>query len=78
MTAAEERVRLFEARIVNEAELAYDAARRGYEEGKVSYLELLEAQRALTETRMEYAQTLFNYRSALATLERAVGGDLPE
>jgi len=78
LKAAENQVELFQKRILREAERAYEVASLSYREGKASYLELLEAQRTLTETRMEYAQALFNNRSALAALERAVGGNLPE
>ena len=75
LKAAEEQVRLFRRRILNVAGRAYEMAIRSYEEGKATYLELLEAQRVLTETRIEYAETLYNYRSALAALERSTGGD---
>ena len=71
-TAAEQ-VRLYQERIVGEAERSFEVARRSYAEGKATYLELLEAQRTLTGVREEYAETLFNHRTAVANLERAVG-----
>jgi cobalt-zinc-cadmium efflux system outer membrane protein len=73
-----EQVRLFQERIVREAERSFEVANRSYVEGKATYLELLEAQRALTGVREEYAETLFNHHTALAHLERAIGGELPE
>jgi len=78
LKSTEDQVQLFQNRILREAKRAHKVASMSYQEGKASYLELLEAQRALTETRVEYAQALFNHRSALAALERAVGGNLPE
>ncbi len=78
LRAAAEQVQLYRDRILQEAQRAYEVASLSYQEGKASYLELLESQRALTDTRVEYAQALFNHKSALAALERAVGGNLPE
>jgi outer membrane protein TolC len=74
---AEKQLLLFQDRIVRVAEHTVEVAGQSYQEGKATYLALLEAQRALAEVREEYAEALFNYRWALSTLERAVGGDLP-
>jgi len=78
LKAAEAQVRLFREKTLGAAEKAYEMAARSYREGKATYLELLEAQRSLTETRMEYARALFDFNSALTALERAVGGRFPE
>ena len=76
--ASAEQVLLFQEQIVLEAERTFEVASRSYAEGKATYLELLEAQRALTGVRKEYAEALFNHHTALAHLEKAVGGELPE
>ena len=76
LKAAEQQVGLFQDRILPVAERAYEVGSQSYREGKATYLELLEAQRSLTETRIEHAEALFAYRSAMANLERAVGSDL--
>ena len=60
------------------AEQALAAANRSYAEGKATYLEVLETQRALAETRIEYARTLLAHSVARTKLERAVGGALSE
>ena len=73
---AEEQVALFQDRILPEAERAFEVAGRSYDEGKLTYLELLEAQRTYIETQIEYARGLFEYRAAAAALERAVAGPL--
>ena len=73
---AEKQVLLFQERIAREAERSLVIASRSYAEGKVTYLVLLEAQKAIVEVREEYAAALFNYRSALYRLERASGGAL--
>ena len=74
---AGEQVALFQNRILPEAERAFELAGLSYEEGKSSCLELLEARRTWIETRVEYAEVLFEYRAAEAALERAIGGPLP-
>ena len=53
------------------------AAERLYSE-KATYLEILDAQRVLNETRIEYAETLFKYRLGLTILERSIGKDIAE
>jgi cobalt-zinc-cadmium efflux system outer membrane protein len=77
MTATDQ-VSLFDERILHEAEQAQAAAARSYDEGKVSYLDVLSTQRTLLETRVEYADILFSYREALAVFKGAMGGELPE
>ena len=76
LKAAEEQVRLFQDRVLPQAEKAYEVATSSYDQGKSTYLEVLEAQRVLNSTRFDYAESIFNYRSALSNLERAVGKDI--
>ena len=78
LTNAEERVELFRGKITTAAERAFEVASRSYREGKATYLDVLEAQRALSEVREEYANALFEHRTALAKLEWATGGGLSE
>ena len=75
LKAAEEQVRLFRGRVLPEAEKAYEVATLSYDQGKSTYLEVLEAQRVLNSTRIDYAESVFNCRTALSNLERAVGTD---
>ncbi|MCE2447735.1 MAG: TolC family protein [Candidatus Latescibacteria bacterium] len=76
LKTAEEQVILFQGQILPEAKRAFAVAGRSYDEGKLTYLELLEAQRTYIETQIEYAQALFEYRMATAALERAIAGPL--
>lgn len=71
-------VKLFKSDVLYEAEQALVAVNRSYEEGKATYLEVIETQRALAETRLEYAQTMLAFSVAQTELERAVGGALSE
>jgi len=48
-----------------------------YQAGRVEFVTLLEAQRALREARMGYFKAQANVLQSLADLERAVGRDLP-
>jgi cobalt-zinc-cadmium efflux system outer membrane protein len=73
---AEKQVRMYQEQLLEEAAEVYRIASRSYEEGEASYLEVLEAQRTLRTTRTGYVQALFEYESALADLERTVGGEL--
>lgn len=73
---AQAQVVLFQQQILPAAERTYQVASRSYDEGKATYLELLEAQRTLTDSRTERAEALFDYRAAVAALERAVAGPL--
>ena len=75
---AEEQVQLFQEQITIAAERAFEVADRSYREGKSTYLDVLEAQRALVEVREEFASALFSHRTGLAELEWATGGRLPE
>ena len=55
------------------ADEAYRAAREGYERGKFGYLEVLDAQRTLTEVKFDYIETLRAYHTTLINLERLTG-----
>jgi outer membrane protein, heavy metal efflux system len=76
LRSAAEQALLYRDRVLDGAGQAYRSAERGYTEGKASYLDLLEARRVLTETRIEYAGILLSYREALARLELATGAEL--
>ena len=76
LKTAEEQVILFQGQILPEAKRAFEIAGRSYDEGKLTYLELLEAQRTWIETQIEYSLALFEYRTATAALERAIAGPL--
>ena len=74
--AAEEQVLLFREKTLLVAEQAYDMASKSYQEGKATYLELLDVQSVLTETRIEFAEAIFNYWLGLAALEQSISVDI--
>ncbi|MCC7262580.1 MAG: TolC family protein [Candidatus Latescibacteria bacterium] len=75
---AEIRLLLYRDRVVPRAEEGYQLARRSYDEGASSYLEILDAGRALAEARLVLVQALLDHHLALARLTQAVGDHLNE
>ena len=50
----------------------FDAAVTGFEAGKFSFLDVLDAQRTLLQTRTQYIQALYDRYRAVADLGRYV------
>jgi cobalt-zinc-cadmium efflux system outer membrane protein len=63
------------ADILPEAQEAFSQAKRGYNAGKFAYLEVLDAQRTLTDTRITYIQALRDYHVNKAEVERLIAQD---
>lgn len=63
----------FDASILPAAQRAVDAATRGFERGKFSFLEVLDAQRTLVAARTQYLQAQAQGSDARARLERLFG-----
>ncbi|MGE0530779.1 MAG: TolC family protein [Hyphomonadaceae bacterium] len=62
-----------DARVIPSSEEALRFARDGYARGAFSYIDVLEAQRALSEARLRRIAALRSYHRALASLERLAG-----
>ena len=79
--AAVNQIRLYQDEILTQAEEVYNMFLFSYQEGEIGGIELIDARRTLIEARTSYADALFNYRAALAALEKSIGqpleGDLP-
>ena len=69
-------VSLYKTALVPQAEQAFEAARTGYETGKVDFLNWLDAERILLQTRLAHYKTIVDYQKSIAYLERVVGRDL--
>ncbi len=52
---------------------AFDSIQEGYRYGKFSYLDLLDAQRSLSESKKQFIESLAAYRKAHADVERLTG-----
>lgn len=75
--AAKRSVTLYREGLLSQAELSFRASMAAYQAGRVEFVSLLEAQRALRDARLGYFKTLVGLMQNLADLERAVGKDLP-
>lgn len=61
------------AELLPSSQQAFDAAQRGYREGKFGYLDVLDAQRTLNETLSRQLEALADYHKAAADVERLTG-----
>jgi outer membrane protein TolC len=75
--SAEKLLTLYKTTIIPQAEQTLAAARIGYQTGRVEFLTLVDAERALKEFQLEYYRTLSTLEQRRAELERAVGTELP-
>ena len=73
--AAERTNTLYETSLLPLAELSFQSALKNYQAGKIDFLTLLDTERELKRTRLEYIRTLSEYRKRIASLERIVGED---
>ena len=58
------------------AEEAFQVATEGYRQGKFGFLDVLDAQRTLFETKGQYLDALSAYHKAVAEAERLIGEPL--
>ncbi|HBG27564.1 MAG: hypothetical protein A2Y10_15470 [Planctomycetes bacterium GWF2_41_51] len=54
----------------------FDAAKRAYEEGKMDYLNVLDAQRTFFDVKNEYIENLADYHSSRTDIERFIGKEI--
>ena len=66
-------VREYRATVLPGAAEAYDSARKGFEAGKVSFLEVLDAQRTLSQGNIGYLTVLASAYQASADIDRILG-----
>ena len=74
--AARRSITLYSEGLLTQAELSFRSALAAYQTGRVEFVALLEAQRALREARMGYYKATVGFIQNLADLERVVGKDL--
>ncbi len=58
------------------AQSAFDAATKGYALGKFSFLDVLDAQRTLFQSRSQHLRALADYQRGVSEIERLIGGPL--
>ncbi|MGY1488969.1 TolC family protein [Methylobacillus pratensis] len=72
-SAALKAVQTLKGTILPRAESAFHAARTGFDHGKFSYLEVLDAQRTLFQSQNQYLSALASAHEASASIERILG-----
>jgi cobalt-zinc-cadmium efflux system outer membrane protein len=73
MASAHARSSILGKDVVPEAQKALDAASAGYNEGKFSYLDVLDAQRTVFDARVQHLEALAEHLAAVADVEGLVG-----
>jgi cobalt-zinc-cadmium efflux system outer membrane protein len=76
LDGARKLVQRMQPTLLERARKARDIVQVQYEKGAATLLDLLDAQRTYTSTRVEYAQDLAGYWNAVAALEQATGKEL--
>ncbi len=66
------------ARALPAATNAYDATRRAFDEGKLPFLDVLDAQRTLFDLESRYIDALARYHAAVAEIEALIGRRLTD
>ncbi len=69
-------ISLFDRDMLNQSEEVYNLLLFSYQEGEISGIELIEARKTLIETRISYAEALFDYEAANISIERSIGKSL--
>ena len=69
---------LLKDEVLPAAESAFNAARKGYQEGKFGFLEVLDAQRTLFGAKRQYVEASAEHQKLRATVERLIGASLED
>jgi cobalt-zinc-cadmium efflux system outer membrane protein len=67
-----------EKNVLRGAEDVFEASKTGYAQGKLDYLNVLDAQRTLFEAKARYIDALASYHTAKADVERLIGQNLDD
>ncbi|MFC1646481.1 TolC family protein [Candidatus Omnitrophota bacterium] len=76
ITTYEDIISLYKTALIPQTEQAFEAARTGYESGKVDFLNWLESERVLLQTRLAYYKAIVDYQKTITYLERVIGKSL--
>ncbi|MEK6600193.1 MAG: TolC family protein [Deltaproteobacteria bacterium] len=74
--AAERITTLYETSLLPQVELSFESAMKNYQSGKIDFLSLLDVERTLKRTKIEYLNSITDYRKKIAMLEKVVGEEL--
>jgi outer membrane protein, heavy metal efflux system len=76
LTTAYRDVAVIQRDVLPAAQEAFDVATEGYRQGKFGFLDVLDAQRTLFDTKGQYLEALSAYHKAVAETERLIGEPL--
>ena len=76
ITTYKDIISLYKTALIPQTEQSFQAAKTGYEAGKVDFLNWLESERVLLQTRLAYYKAIVDYQKSIVYLERVVGRDL--
>lgn len=71
--AAQAQIALVEAEVLPDAEAAFQAIRGGYEEGRFSFLEVLDVQRTVVAARAQRLRALADFHLGIVDIEALIG-----
>ncbi len=77
MENARSQITTYRESLLPQMEKGSQLTSEGYDNGRFSYLEVLDAQRSLFETRQQYVEALIRYHKAVAEIEGITGQALP-
>ena len=77
LDAANALVSALKATVLPPAQQTFETTERFYREGRLSYLDVLDAQRTYFEIRAKYLRALRDYHEAVVSIERLIGEPLP-
>ena len=75
--AAQERAALLRTTILPQSQQTLEVSRVAYQSDRVDFQALIDSERMLLASRLDYFRALSDFNQAIADLERAVGSDLP-
>lgn len=67
---------LYENALIPQTEQSFQAAKAAYESAEVDFLNWLDSEKVLLQTRLAYYKSIVDYQKSIAFLERIVGKDL--
>ena len=68
---------LLRTTILPQSTQSFDVARAAYQSDRGEFSAILESERSLLDSRLDYFRALAEFTQALADLERATGAELP-
>ncbi len=78
LLAARNEIRLLHDEVLPGAKNAFEITNRGYQLGKFSFLEMLDAQRAFFQNRILYVRALASYQRLVNTIEQLIAAPLAD